>query len=165
MTDCIGTCPACGYTADYIAFESPQVASKLHPLLSQVPRALEAPLRRYLSLHTTKSTHKLTAVKAERLLAELVPCIVSNLVEHDRHTYRTSELIWQEALAQMHDRRASFSLPLQGHGYLYRVISTLADRAERPADVCISQDGEMSPLGRAGRSAVNAADQWLKGKG
>ncbi|WP_198086632.1 hypothetical protein [Variovorax sp. E3] len=134
---------------------------------------------RYLRLHKpAKQRLRLTTVR--KLLAELVPDIQRLAIERKGRVWVVSGDMWTAAFQAVFDadKRGSLTLPLEGNGYLYGVLTRMADREEGETEreqekvvrQRVAQPGERTledlvTEGLAGQPAAQAAHAALTSQG
>jgi len=163
-----GTCPACGFTAEYLAFETPYLQGTLSALLGKLTPELNAAVRRYLSVFVPVVSHRLTASTAMKHLEPLVADILRGAIDRDRRQWSVPAALWLEAFEVVQDARAKskLNLPLADHGYLYEVIARKANAADAAAETATEaarRDGRHRPVSTAAPQPQPAsADIWTQ---
>lgn len=148
-------CPACGAQTSLDAVIDDIAASRaLQQALTFSP---EGPLLvRYLGLFRPVKS-RLTWVRVNALLTELLRVASTERIERNRMIYAVPRAVFAEALETVLTARETGQLqtPLKSHGYLYEVAISLSRRAERD-----SGSAETGPLpGNAnGETARRAPD-------
>lgn len=72
----------------------------------------------------------MTWAKAVKILDQLIPMIQAGQIEHKGSIWAAPHVYWEQAIEQMIDGREKLTLPLSGHGYLFKIISGYADKSE-----------------------------------
>lgn len=72
----------------------------------------------------------MTWTKAVKILDQLIPMIAEGRIEFKGRVWPAPQAYWEQAFAQMIDGREKLTLPLDSHGYLFKIISGYADKAE-----------------------------------
>lgn len=163
-----GTCPACGFTAEFIAFETPYLQGTLSALLGKLAPELNAAARRYLSVFVPVVSHRLTASTAMKYLEPLVADILRGAIDRDRRQWSVPAALWLEAFEVVQDARAKskLNLPLADHGYLYEVIARKANAADAAAETATEaarRDGKHRPVSTAAPQPQPASpDLWTQ---
>lgn len=90
---------------------------------------------RYLRLHKP-AKQRLRMSTVRKVLAELVPDMQRSAIERHGRAWAMTNDSWKAALQAVFDNaeRGALTLPLDGNGYLYAVITRMADRAEADAE-------------------------------
>ncbi|SDK30880.1 hypothetical protein [Billgrantia gudaonensis] len=127
-----GICPECGMSADLAAFVTQGEHNQALAAALEIPAILGPRVVRYLGLHRPPS-RALAGAKAVRLLAELRDTITSGRIERKGVSRPAPLQAWIAAFDQILERPPS-KLPLSGHGYLYEVVATEADRLDAQAE-------------------------------
>ncbi|SJN14066.1 hypothetical protein CZ787_13280 [Halomonas citrativorans] len=144
------TCPECGMTGDMAAFVTQGEHNQALAVALEMPAVLSSRIVRYLGMFRPKS-RALASAKSARLLTELKDVITSSVIERKGITRAAPLTVWVAALDQLLERPPS-NLPLSGHGYLYEVVSNVADRhageAERQREEA-ARNGAKQPANRA----------------
>lgn len=125
-------CPECGMTADMAAFVTQGEHNHALAAALEIPAILGPRVVRYLGLHRPPS-RALAGAKAVRLLTELRDVIVSGQIERKGVTRPAPLKAWIAALDKILERPPS-QLPLSGHGYLFEVVASEADRLDAEAE-------------------------------
>lgn len=133
--DMVNVCPVCGAEEglDVLLarmFADPEVRGLIADVLS-ASLPLGPDLVRYLRLHKPPK-QRLRLATVRKLLAELVPDVQRAAIERHGRVWAVSPEGWRAALHAVFDNveRGSVTLPLEGNGYLYAVLTRMADRAE-----------------------------------
>lgn len=87
----------------------------------------------YMALHRP-AERTLTWEKTARLLDELLGTYDAGVVTRDRITHRLTDDVWTAALAAVRDAAPTLSLPLDGHGYLFAILASMAQKAAQTAE-------------------------------
>lgn len=127
-----GICPECGLSADLAAFVNQGEHNIALAAALEIPALLGSRVVRYLGLHRPPS-RALAGAKAARLLTELRDVIISGQIERKGVTRPAPLQVWVTALDQILERPPS-KLPLTGHGYLYEMVATAADKHAAEAE-------------------------------
>ena len=72
--------------------------------------------------------------KVVKILDQLIPMIQERKIEFNGRTWPAPQPYWEQAIEQMIDGRDKLTLPLNGHGYLFKIISGYADKSEGKAE-------------------------------
>ncbi|MBP9100501.1 MAG: hypothetical protein KBF68_03800 [Nitrosomonas sp.] len=68
--------------------------------------------------------------KAVKILDQLIPMVQAGKIEYNGRAWAAPQVYWESAIEQMIDGREKLTLPLNSHGYLFKIISGYADKAE-----------------------------------
>ena len=127
-----GICPECGLSAELAAFVTQGEHNQALAAALEIPAILGPRVVRYLGLHRPPS-RALAGAKAVRLLSELRDVIVSGRIERKGVSRPAPLQAWVAALDKILERPPS-KLPLSGHGYLFEVVASEADRLDAEAE-------------------------------
>lgn len=72
----------------------------------------------------------LSWAKAVKILDQLIPMVQAGKIDYNGRTWAAPQAYWESAIEQMIDGREKLTLPLNSHGYLFKIISGYADKAE-----------------------------------
>lgn len=151
MTDL--SCPACGAEFDLavaFAHESDQQALAR---LANVSIPLGARVLQYVALFTPPK-QRLTAAKKIKLILKLLPDLERQAITWKGRDWTAPLSAWAQAIDQMLAARDAqrLELPMKSHGYLYAVLSGMADKHEAAAEQ--QREQERRSTGRAHSSAA-----------
>lgn len=158
------TCPACGHELTLEALfadeETRQAVAGLLSLAIPVGSRVLA----YLALfHPPKN--RLTLARKVKLVMELLPDLQRGAIERQGAIWSAPPAAWVAAIEQMLQLRdqGKLQLPLTGHGYLYAILASSADKAARIQE----HDTEEQRRHRTGVASgpTQAADAALAGLG
>ncbi len=124
-------CPTCGAELDLaVVFASGADARALERLV-QLSYPLGTAVLRYIGLHKPPK-QALTARKKIKLLLELLPDLERGAITRNGRDWPAPRPHWALAIDQMLGTASvqRLDLPLKGHGYLYAILQTMADKAE-----------------------------------
>ena len=96
---------------------------------------------RYLSLHRP-ATRELTMARVATLVGELLPAIKAGSIPRKGRDWPVACADWVQAIELTMAARdaGKLTLPLTGHGYLFEVLSSLADKSERAQEQAIEAE-------------------------
>lgn len=161
MTDL--SCPACGAEFDLsVAFAS-EADQRALSRLASVSIPLGARVLQYVALFQPPK-HRLTAAKKIKLILQLLPDLERQAITWKGRDWAAPLAAWAQAIDQMLDARTAqrLELPMKGHGYLYAVLSGMADKHEGQAEQ--QREQELRNAGRAHSSdAPTQVGQLLQG--
>lgn len=123
------TCPDCGFHAPLVAYTADEDGRRIAALVAQLPKSVGMPALAYINLFAP-AKRKLTMARARKLLEELVPDIERGAIERKSRHWLAPASVWLQAFEYMQTPRASVTLPLKSHGYLYEVIVGIVERGE-----------------------------------
>lgn len=137
-------CPCCGVALDlavlFTAEADHQALTKLISTSIPVGRSV----MQYLTLHTPER-QRLTAAKKIKLVRELLIDLDRQRITFKGRDWIAPHANWVLAIDQMLSNRATLSLPLKGHGYLYAVLMGMADKAEAAIEAKTEHDRRITP--------------------
>lgn len=125
-------CPECGMSGDMAAFVAQGEHNQALAAALEIPGQLGPRVVRYLGLFRPPS-RALAGAKAVRLLTELRDTIASGRIQRSGVSRPAPVHVWATALDQLLERPPS-KLPLSGHGYLFEVVASVADKADAQAE-------------------------------
>src|SRR3990172_718209 len=123
------SCPNCALNFPLVAGLNEADAKRYAALMGELPPALAKPLTQYLALFKPAKTG-LTWSRALMLLGELLPDIRRGQVRRNGRDWPAPADYWSLAIQTMLEQRDKLTLPMRNHGYLYSILSGLADRTE-----------------------------------
>ena len=128
-------CPCCGAELDLATAFAAETDRKALQRLVAPSVPLGARVLQYISLHQP-AKQRLTAAKKIKLLLQLLPDLERRAITHRGRDWQAPLPAWAAAIDQMLTSRDAgrLELPLKGHGYLYAVIASSADRLEAQAE-------------------------------
>lgn len=137
-------CPCCGVALDltvlFTAEADHQALTKLISTSIPVGRSV----MQYITLHTPER-QRLTAAKKIKLVRELLTDLDRQRITFKGRDWIAPHANWVLAIDQMLTSRATLSLPLKGHGYLYAVLMGMADKAEAATEAKTEHDRRITP--------------------
>jgi hypothetical protein len=134
MTDL--SCPVCGtdLSMEHLLIHADDRAVVLRLLAMGSP--IGAAVGAYTTLfHPPKS--RLSMRKQARIFKELMPDIERQAITHRGRDWAVPLAVWEAGIDQMLALRdaGKLDLPMKGHGYLYAILTSLADKVEAVAEV------------------------------
>ncbi|MFC4473856.1 hypothetical protein [Comamonas denitrificans] len=128
-------CPNCGTELDLATAFCAETDRKALERLVATSVPLGARVLQYIGLHQP-AKQRLTAAKKIKLLLQLLPDLERRAITHRGRDWQAPLPAWAAAIDQMLLSRdaGKLELPLKGHGYLYAVIASSADRIEAQAE-------------------------------
>ena len=116
------------------AWESDAAARRCLALVAGLPREVARQSTGYLALFRSNGGRGLSWKKAERLLGELRDLVAAGHIQwHRKPARQVKPAIWGRAMEKMVTIPPR-ELPLDGHGYLRKVVYRLADEADREGE-------------------------------
>ena len=133
MTDL--ACPVCGTELDIAVLFSNETDQRALARLAAVSIPLGTRVLQYITLFQPPKT-RLTAAKKIKLMLQLLPDLERKAIHHKGRDWNVPLDAWALAFDQMLLARdqGKLDLPMKGHGYLYAVLSGMADKFESQAE-------------------------------
>ena len=133
MTDL--ACPVCGTELDMAVLFSSETDQRALARLAAVSIPLGTRVLQYITLFQPPKT-RLTAAKKIKLMLQLLPDLERKAIHHKGRDWNVPLDAWALAFDQMLLARdqGKLDLPMKGHGYLYAVLSGMADKFEGQAE-------------------------------
>ena len=133
MTDL--SCPVCGTELDMAVLFSSETDQRALARLAAVSIPLGTRVLQYITLFQPPKT-RLTAAKKIKLMLQLLPDLERKAIHHKGRDWNVPLDAWALAFDQMLLARdqGKLDLPMKGHGYLYAVLSGMADKFESQAE-------------------------------
>lgn len=126
-------CPCCGTGLDLAVLLSHSADQQAFERLVGVSVPLGARVLQYINLHTPEK-QRLTLAKKTKLLLQLLPDLERKAIARSGRDWPAPLALWAQAIDQMLSQRDTLALPLKGHGYLYAVLQSLANKQEAAAE-------------------------------
>lgn len=147
-------CPCCGTTSSLDVLVAHEDARAALAAAFQVSMPLGSALVRYLALFRP-ATRELTMARVATLTHELLPFIQAGSIPRKGRDWPVQSADWVQAVELTLAARdaGKLTLPLTGHGYLFEVLCSLADRAERSQEEAV----EAARLSRGAAAAAEPA--------
>ena len=147
-------CPCCGTTASLDVLVTHEDARAALAAAFQLSMPLGSALVRYLALFRP-ATRELTMARVATLTHELLPSLQAGSIPRKGRDWPVQSDDWVLAIELTLQARdaGKLTLPLTGHGYLFEVLSSIADRAERVQEDAL----QAKRLARADAPAIAAA--------
>ncbi len=129
------SCPACGAEFDLATAFAHETDQRALARLAAVSIPLGARVLRYVQLFTPPK-QRLTAAKKIKLILQLLPDLERGAICHKGRDWPAPLPAWAQAIDQMLEAQGAgrLELPMKGHGYLYAVLSGMADKFESQAE-------------------------------
>lgn len=171
-------CPMCGTELDmgHLMVASGDRAAFLR--LMDIALPMPGLISQYVRLFAPPKT-ALTQRKQARIILELLPDLQRCAITHRGRTWPTPLALWEAAIEQMLQARDAgrLELPMKGHGYLYTILVSLADKHEAALEhqaeaakrapathtphATYQVRGEMLPMGQALAQVFGGRDPAL----
>lgn len=161
MTDL--SCPACGAEFDLAVAFANEVDQRVLARLIRVSIPLGERVLQYVALFQPPK-QRLTAAKKIKLILQLLPDLERQAITWKGRDWPAPLSAWAQAIDQMLAARDAqrLELPMKGHGYLYAVLSGMADKHEAAAEQ--QREADLRAAGRAHVSdAPTQVGQLLQG--
>ncbi len=143
-------CPCCGTTSSLDVLVTHEDARAALAAAFQLSMPLGTAMVRYLALFRP-ATRELTMARVATLTHELLPSLQAGRIPRKGRDWLVQTEDWVQAIELTLQARdaGKLTLPLTGHGYLFEVLSSIADRAERAQEDAVHAE-------RLARAAVPA---------
>ena len=129
------SCPMCGTHLDlgHLLVDADNRAAFLR--LMAVATPLAGYLEKYVYLFAPAKT-SLTLRKQARIILQLLPDLERCAITHRGRDWSVPLALWEAGIDQMLAARDAgrLDLPMKGHGYLYTILVSLADKEEAGAE-------------------------------
>ena len=144
MTDL--SCPACGAEIDMATVFAVEEERRAFARLASVSIPMGARVLKYVALFTPPK-QRLTSAKKLKLLMQLLPDLERKAITHKGRDWPVPLEAWAQAFDQMQAAREAgrLELPMKGHGYLFAILSGMADKHEAAAEQQREQDARQRP--------------------
>lgn len=144
MTDI--TCPACGAEFDLSVAFATEEERQAFARLASVSIPLGTRVLKYIALFQPPK-QRLTSAKKLKLLMQLLPDLERKAITHKGRDWPVPLEAWAQAFDQMQAAREAgrLELPMKGHGYLFAILSGMADKHEAAAEQQREQDARQRP--------------------
>lgn len=107
--------------------------------------------------------NRMSLARKVKVIEQLLPDLARGVIERKGREWQVSADHWCDAIEQMLAARdaGKIALPLTGHGYLYEILCSLADKAEAKAEREVerlrkTQSGAHTHIGTATQYATTA---------
>jgi len=142
------SCPSCGAEFDLAVAFSHEVDQRALARLASVSIPLGARVMQYVALFQPPK-QRLTAAKKIKLILQLLPDLERQAITWKGRDWAAPLAAWAQAIDQMLDARTAgrLELPMKGHGYLYAILSGMADKHEAAAEH--QREADLRQAGRA----------------
>lgn len=140
------SCPVCGTELDLAVLFSHEHDQRSLARLAAVSIPLGPRVLQYVALFTPPK-QRLTAAKKIKLILQLLPDLERQAITHKGRDWAVPLAAWAQAIDQMLAARDAqrLELPMKGHGYLYAVLASMADKFEGQAEQQREQELRTGP--------------------
>ena len=169
-------CPVCGTELDLATVFAGHVDQQVLERLINVGFPIGSYLLRYIALHKPPK-QALTIRKKLKLIHELLPDVERQSISRNGREWVAPKANFALAIDQMVStaQTGRLDLPLKGHGYLYAMLQSMADKAEAARERQTEADkrtgagasqtvvyrGQAMPLHQAAEAAFGGRDPTL----
>lgn len=137
-------CPVCGAEFDLAVAFASEADQQALARLAAVSIPLGSRVLQYITLFTP-AKQRLTGAKKVKLLMQLLPDLERQAITHKGRDWAVPLPAWAQAIDQMLAGRERLELPMKGHGYLYAVLASMADKHEAAAEAEREHDKRLGP--------------------
>lgn len=125
-------CPCCGATSSLDVLVAHEDARAALAAVFQLSQPLGSAMVRYLALFRP-AKRELTMARVATLTHDLLPSLQVGFIPRKGRDWPVTPGDWVQAIELTLAARdaGKLTLPLTGHGYLFEVLCSLADKAER----------------------------------
>lgn len=128
-------CPACGAVASLdILLAAEDGASEVVKISGEMQPSLFKLAVQYLGLFRPLKTSKLSWSRMSKILGELHDMVKAAEFEHGKQRYIAPLAYWQTAIEQVLAQRDKLTLPLNGHGYLLKIMIGIDAKTTKASD-------------------------------
>jgi len=140
------SCPVCGTELDLAVLFCHEHDQRALARLADVSIPLGARVLQYIALFCPPK-QRLTAAKKIKLILQLLPDLERQAITYKGRDWAVPLSAWAQAIDQMLAARdgGRLELPMKGHGYLYAVLASMADKHEAQAEQQREQDHRVRP--------------------
>ena len=153
------SCPVCGAEFDLAVLFSHEHDQRALARLAAVSIPLGGRVLQYLGLFTPPK-QRLTAAKKIKLILQLLPDLEREAISWKGRDWAAPREAWAMAIDQMLAARDAqrLELPMKGHGYLYAILTGMADRFEGQAEQQREQELRTGPRAATVNGPASVAD-------
>lgn len=128
-------CPVCGTELTLAQLFSSEDTQRAFARLASVSIPLGSRVLQYCTLFAPPKT-RLTVPKQVKVIMTLLPDLERQAITHKGREWAAPLASWAQAIDQMLTARdtGKLELPMKGHGYLYSILVSLADKVEARAE-------------------------------
>ena len=153
------SCPVCGTELDLAVLFAHEGDQRALARLAAVSIPLGGRVLQYLGLFTPPK-QRLTAAKKIKLILQLLPDLERGAISWKGRDWAAPREAWAMAIDQMLAARDAqrLELPMKGHGYLYAILTGMADKAEAAAEQQREQELRTGPRAATVNGPKSVAD-------
>ena len=153
------SCPVCGTELDLAVLFAHEGDQRALARLAAVSIPLGGRVLQYLGLFTPPK-QRLTAAKKIKLILQLLPDLERGAISWKGRDWAAPREAWAMAIDQMLAARDAqrLELPMKGHGYLYAILTGMADRFEGQAEQQREQELRTGPRAATVNGPKSVAD-------
>ncbi len=153
------SCPVCGAEFDLAVLFKSEESRHTFDRLTANCSPLKARLAQYAAL-AKPPKHKLGTDKVLRIIALLMPDIERATITYKGRDWPAPLPAWAQAIDQMLSQRDAgrLDLPMKGHGYLYSILASMADKHEAAAEQVREQQLRTGPRAATINGPASVAD-------
>ena len=153
------SCPVCGAEFDLAVLFSHEHDQRALARLAAVSIPLGGRVLQYLALFTPPK-QRLTAAKKIKLILQLLPDLERGAISWKGRDWAAPREALAMAIDQMLAARDAqrLELPMKGHGYLYAILTGMADRFEGQAEQQREQELRTGPRAATVNGPKSVAD-------
>lgn len=135
------SCPTCGVELTMTQLFANEDSQRAFARLADVSIPLGSRVMQYLTLFTPPKT-RLTIPKQVKLILQLLPDLERQAITFKGRDWSVPLQAWALGIDQMLAARDAgrLDLPMSGHGYLYAILASMADRVEGSAEAQREQE-------------------------
>lgn len=135
------SCPTCGVELTMTQLFANEDSHRAFARLADVSIPLGSRVMQYLTLFTPPKT-RLTIPKQVKLILQLLPDLERQAITFKGRDWSVPLQAWALGIDQMMAARDAgrLDLPMSGHGYLYAILASMADRVEGSAEAQREQE-------------------------
>ncbi len=152
------TCNVCGTELDIAAMFAHADDQRALARLASVSIPLGSRVLQYVGLFTP-AKQRLTAAKKIKLILQLLPDLERKAITFKGRDWDVPLAAWAQAIDQMTAARdaGKLELPMKGHGYLYSVLSSMANQVEATAEKKREDERRTGPRPATANGPTNVA--------
>jgi hypothetical protein len=135
------SCPICGTELSMAQLFANDESQRAYAELAEISIPLGSRVLQYLTLFTP-ARQRLTIPKQVKLVKQLLPDLKRQAITFKGRDWNVPLQAWALGIDQMLAARDAgrLDLPMSGHGYLYAILASMADRVEGSAEAQREQE-------------------------
>ena len=135
------SCPICGTELSMAQLFANDESQRAYAELAEISIPLGSRVLQYLTLFTP-ARQRLTIPKQVKLVKQLLPDLKRQAITFKGRDWNVPLQAWALGIDQMLSARDAgrLDLPMSGHGYLYAILASMADRVEGSAEAQREQE-------------------------